>query len=168
MKIEIRRYRIRGEACDARLYVDGNFVCDCAENAAHRAPQGTYCIALRYCREAKRKVPILIPSDGCMQVTRGKFPIIKIGNGIHTNLNAQIIVGTYRVPGVVIHSRDAFLPLYDRINNSMRRGNVVCVTITEKQFPQPSIINHYVRYHIKQALPAVGVPQEFHSYCTRH
>lgn len=131
MQIEIRRYRIKGEYCDARLYVDGNFVCDCAENATYRIPQGTYSIDLRYSNEAKRKVPTLIPTDGCMQVTRGKFPIIKIGNGIHTNHNGQIIVGTFRIPGVVIRSRDSFLPLYDRINNSMRRGNKVEIQISE-------------------------------------
>lgn len=133
MEIEIRRYRIKGESCDSHLYVDGVRVCDCTENAQHRTPTGTYRVQLRYAREAHRKVPTLIPTGGggdCCQVQRGRFPIIKVGNGNHT-LRNQLLVGTYLIPGVVIHSRDAFHPLYDRINASQRRGNVVRVTIRE-------------------------------------
>lgn len=131
MIIEIRRYRIKGESCDSHLYVDGARVCDCTENAQHRTPIGTYRIDLRFAREAHRKVPTLIPADDGCQVQRGRFPIIKVGNGIHT-LSNQLLVGTCHIPGVVTHSRDAFLPLYDRINASQRRGNVVWVTISER------------------------------------
>lgn len=130
MKIEIRRYRIKGECCDSHLYVDGARVCDCTENALHRTPTGTYRVELRFAREAHRKVPTLIPTDDCCQVQRGRFPIIKVGNGIHT-LRNQILVGSYLIPGVVTHSRDAFQPLYDRINASQRRGNEVWATIRE-------------------------------------
>lgn len=131
MLIEIHRYRIRGTYCDSTMHIDGQHVCDCAENAYYRIPTGLYDVDLRYCEEAHRKVPTLIPADGCMQVVRGIFPIIKIGNGVHTNLKGQIIVGKFRVSGVVIHSRETFIQLYDRINNSMRRGNKVQFQITE-------------------------------------
>lgn len=131
MLIEIHRYRIRGTYCDSTMHIDGQHVCDCAENAYYRIPTGLYDVNLRYSEEAHRKVPTLIPADGCMQVVRGTFPILKIGNGVHTNRKGQIIVGKFRVSGVVIHSRDTFLNLYDRINNSMRRGNKVQIQITE-------------------------------------
>lgn len=135
MIIEIRRYRIKGGSCDSHLYVDGIKVCDCTENALLRAPQATYRVELRYAREAHRKVPTLIPTGDDCQVQRGRFPIIKVGNGAHT-LRNQILVGTFCVSGVVIHSYDAFRPLYDRINNSQRRGNEVLLTIKEVCPPQ--------------------------------
>lgn len=131
MLIEIHRYRIRGTYCDSTMYIDDQRVCNCAENALHRAPSGLYDIDLRFSREAHRKVPTLIPLDGCMQVAHGRFPIIRTGNGIHTLRHGQIIVGKLLVPGVVIHSYAAFHPLYDRINNTLRRGNSVRIQITE-------------------------------------
>lgn len=131
MLIEIHRYRIRGVNCDSTMHIDGQHVCDCAENAYYRIFPGLYDVDLRYNVEVHRKVPTLIPADGCMQVCRGNFPILKIGNGVFTNLKGQLIVGKYRVSGVVIHSRETFLNLYDRINNSMRRGNKVQIRITE-------------------------------------
>lgn len=130
MNIEIRRFRIRGECCDSCLYVNGDKVCDCTENATHHTPEGTYHVDLRFARDAHRKVPTLIPADDNSQVRRGRFPIIKVGNGALT-LKNQIIVGTRLIPGVLIHSREAFNPLYDRINNAMRRGKEVWVTITD-------------------------------------
>lgn len=131
MLIEIHRYRIRGACCDSTMHIDGQHVCDCAENAYCRIIPGLYNVELRYSEEAHRKVPTLIPADSHMQLKRGRLPILKIGNGVYTNLKGQIIVGKFRVSGVVIHSRETFLNLYDRINNSMRRGNKVQIKITE-------------------------------------
>lgn len=131
MLIEIQRYRICGACCDSTLNIDGQHVCDCAENAHYRIPTGLYDVELLYSSEAHRKVPTLIPADSSILVKYGCLPILKMGNGIHTNCKGQIIVGTYCIPGVVVRSRDAFMPLYDRINNSMRRGNIVQLKITE-------------------------------------
>lgn len=131
MNIEIHRFQINDTCCDCRLYVASQYVCDCAENARYRVPPGTYDVDLRFSREARRKVPTLIPRNGCMQVMRGCFPIVKSGNGVHTLLEGQIIVGSHLVPGVVIHSFDTFLSLYDRINNAIRRGQEVTLTIVE-------------------------------------
>lgn len=124
MLIEIHRYRIRGSYCDSTMHIDGQHICDCAENASHRIPTGLYNVQLLYNQEAKRKLPtLLIPTNEAW--------VLKIGNGVHTNRKGQIIVGEFRVSGVVIHSRETFLTLYNRINNSMRRGNKVQIQITE-------------------------------------
>lgn len=131
MIIEINRHHIGGPYCDSTLYIDDQYICDCAENAYHRIPPGLYDVVLRYRVETHRKVPLLIPSGSNMQVTCGNFPIIKSGNGVHTNRRGQIIVGTSLVPGVVIHSYDTFLQLYDRINTCLRRGHQVQVLIKE-------------------------------------
>lgn len=133
MLIEIHRHRIRGTYCDSTLHIDGQHVCDCAENASHRIPSGLYDVQLLYNQEARRKLPTLFatPEGNPSRPTESEPEgVIKIGNGIH-KLSNQILVGTRCVSGVVIHSREAFLPLYDRINNSMRRGNTVQIQITE-------------------------------------
>lgn len=129
MKIEIRRYQIKGEACDSHLYIDNCYVCDCAEHAAHMVPEGRYSIVLRYSRLAKRKVPTLIPPADGYRVLRGRFPTIGMGNGIYNLRHSQILVGTYLVPGVLTRSYAAFLPLYNRINKALLRGRVVNVEV---------------------------------------
>lgn len=134
MLIEIHRYRIRGTYCDSTMHIDGQHVCDCAENAYYRIPTGLYDVQLLYNQEAKRKVPTLFAideSNPSLPIKGEPEGVFKIGNGVHTNLKGQIIVGKFRVSGVVIHSRETFIQLYDRINNSMRRGNKVQIQITE-------------------------------------
>lgn len=128
--IEIHRYRIGPKTCDGTLSIDGISICDTAERTPYRAPTGTYRIKLRYSNEARRKVPCLIPTDDWSQVLPDVCPIIKVGNGVYT-IGNQILVGRYLAPGIVIHSYDAFLPLYDRINNAQRRGHEVMVRIIE-------------------------------------
>ncbi len=44
-------------------------------------------------------------------------------------------LGTTIIPGCLKHSREPFLRLYDRINQSIRRGHEVTLIITEKSPP---------------------------------
>lgn len=130
LTIQIDRHRIKPETCDGTLSIDGLYICDTAEHTPHRVPTGTYRIELRFSSDAHRKVPTLIPTDDCHPALHDCGPIIKVGNGVYT-IGNQILVGRYLAPGIVIHSYDAFLPLYDRINNAQRRGHNVMARIIE-------------------------------------
>ena len=56
-------------------------------------------------------------------------PQLKIGNGVYNRPNGSIIVGTHLVPGCLLHSKDAYDPLYQRIRKSIERGNEVILRI---------------------------------------
>jgi len=129
LNIEIRRYRIRGACCDGHLYIKGKRVCDCAENAYHRLPAGRYKVVIGRVEKERRRMPVLVPTDNDYRVTRGAFPYLKVGNGIYTLRQGQIIVGQRYLPGVLLHSYDAFLPLYNRIYQFALRKKEVFLTI---------------------------------------
>lgn len=133
MKIEIKRYRIRESACDGILSINGRKLCDTAENTQFMPPSGTYNIVLRSNKKQKRIVPYLLAPNNEQKMTNGKLhaPFLCIGNGIYHRCDGRIIVGTHIVPGCVKRSYAPFKRLYDRINNTIRRGKSVCVTISE-------------------------------------
>jgi len=131
LNIEIRRYRIKGACCDGHLYIKGKRVCDCAENACHRLPAGRYKVEIRRVEKEHRRMPVLVPTGGEYRVKRGAFAYLKVGNGVYTLRQGQIIVGKSYLPGVLLHSYDAFLPLYNRIYQSGLRKKEVFLTISE-------------------------------------
>ena len=131
MHIEIKRNRTTRYGTDGRLYIDGNYVCDTTENPIHHLPTGSYQVTLQHNAAKGRKVPVLIPEGGnqsspSMGDKRGS---IAYGNGLHNIHDCRIHVGELRVSGLVIHSYDTFKTLYNRINNSQRRGHEVILTI---------------------------------------
>lgn len=135
MHLTITRHHTTTYACDSRLYINGEHICDCTENINHLIPPGTYRIELKHLKSEHRKVPILIPIHPPSSTLNHQSstilppPYLKIGNGIHTLHHGQILIGKALVPGVVIHSRPIFLTLYDRIYHSIRRGHTVTITI---------------------------------------
>lgn len=133
MKIEIKRYRIRESACDGILSINGCKLCDTAENTQFMPPPGTYNVVLRRNKKQKRIVPYLLASNYEQKMTNGKLraPFLCIGNGIYHRYDGRIIVGTHIVPGCVKRSYALFKRLYDRINNTIRRGNAVTIVIIE-------------------------------------
>lgn len=133
MHIEIKRNRTTHYGTDGRLYIDGNYVCDTTENPIYHLPTGFYRVTLQSHPIWNRKMPILTSVEGGnLLPPRGdKRGAIVFGNGLHNIRDCRIHVGEFRVSGLVIHSYDTFKTLYDRINNSQRRGNVVTLTITE-------------------------------------
>lgn len=142
MHIEIKRNRTTHYGTDGRLYIDGNYVCDTTENPVHHLPTGSYKVTLQHNAAKGRKVPVLTPIETLKpSVVRQSSPadlkpsalqaFLAYGNGLHNIRDCRIHVGEFRVSGLVIHSYDTFKTLYDRINNSQRRGNDVTLTITE-------------------------------------
>lgn len=145
MKITIKRIRIRPETIDGHLYIDGQKICDTAENANGALPKGEYPVSIVYCKQYKRKVLRLKPlssslsssCEACEQLNWVFYdttlpvycPMLKIGNGVYNRPDGSIIVGTHIVPGCVLRSKDAYDPLYQRIRKSIQRGNQVILRI---------------------------------------
>lgn len=134
-------------ACDGRLIIDEKHVCDTVEHSFYRIAEGTYRIALHYNKELGRKVPVLIPMTHAASAAStlsaaqsnahsattpsAALPVafLSMGNGIYNVHDSRIILGTHIIPGCVKHSYESFKLLYDRINNSIRRGNNVTLMI---------------------------------------
>jgi len=133
MHIILKRHRVGPVACDGYLSIDGMKICDTAENACFRPPAGTYRVVLRTSSIHKRRVPYLEPLDDrtASLYKGGVKPCLCIGNGIYNRHDRRICLGTYVAPGCLKWSRPNFLPLYQRINMSLRRGNNAELTIIE-------------------------------------
>lgn len=59
MNISIVRYRLKTESIDGRLYIDGQHICDTAENAENHIPVGTYPVVATKCQVRKRNIPVI-------------------------------------------------------------------------------------------------------------
>lgn len=126
MKITLHRYRIGELASDGRLSIGGEKICDTAEHSRFRVQPGTYHIILRYSKQFHRKMPFLAEAPGVC---------IAFGNGAYSSTDGRILLGTHIVPGCLMHTREPFMKLYNRISTSLRRGHEVTLTITEKSPP---------------------------------
>ena len=142
MKIIITRNKSRNEYIHGRLTIDGDFVCHTLENANSRVPAGTYTIRLAKCKQHSRKMLLLNPKAPCLQCPKLSFvsnnttlpcycPMLKPGNGVHARLDGSIIVGKFNTWGSIIHPKNAFDPLYERIRKSLSRGNQVTLTVLD-------------------------------------
>ena len=56
-------------------------------------------------------------------------PMIKPGNGIHSRHDGSILVGHRQCQGLLIHPREVFATLYDRLRMTIQRGNEVTLKI---------------------------------------
>ena len=121
MNIELRRIRYRPETIDGQIWIEGEKVCDCAENAKHALPAGTYGVRLKKSKKYGRKMPSLIAD---------RSSLIAIGNGVYALHDGSIIVGEHIVPGCLSHSKHAFDALYQRIRKNIERSNPVNITIS--------------------------------------
>ena len=140
MNIVIKRLFTRGEYTHGSLSIDGTRICSTLENANALVPSGDYVISLLKCKQYSRKMICLHGSAPCSQCPKLKFvctnttlpcwcPQIKPGNGVHNRLDGSILVGKYNCLNSLIHPRDAFDPLYERIRKSISRGNQVKLII---------------------------------------
>ena len=124
------------------LTIDGVRVCSTLENANALVPKGQYPFSLIKCKQYSRKMPVLnanCPCDRCPKLrlvsTNSTLPcfcpMLKPGNGIHGRLDGSILVGKYNCLNSLIHPKDIFDPLYERIRKSVSRGNQVTLTIVD-------------------------------------
>lgn len=148
MNIEITRKSRKGEAIDGILSINGEKLCDTAENAATALPEGIYLIVRHKCKQYGRFVPLItsftphlsprIPDcTECEQLdfvcNNTTMPCvchqIKIGNGIYHRADGSIIVGTRIVPGCLMHSKAPYDSLAERIRKLASRGSEIILAI---------------------------------------
>ena len=151
MHIHITRHHQTPETIDGQILIDGLRVCDCAENAHHCLPEGTYQIAIVHCRQHARNMPIVVspiaqsssPIAHCSSCPRKPYIGINTsmprkcvqlcpGNGVYNRTDGAIIVGEYLVPGCLKHPKTAFDNLFDRIRKNIERGSEVTLTIINR------------------------------------
>ena len=142
MNITITRNPVRYEYVHGRLTIDGKFVCHTLENTNSRVPAGEYTITLANCKQYARKMPQVNQNAPCSLCPKLIFvsnnttlpcycPMLKPGNGVHNRLDGSILVGKFNIRGSLIHPKDAFDPLFERIRKSLSRGNQVTLTVND-------------------------------------
>ena len=143
MTITIQRTFTKGEITEGHVSIDGQRICDTLENSFSCLATGSYAVELVKCKQYARKM-ILVKTfvPRCLDCPRLKFvfgntrmpqpcPQLKPGNGIHNRHDGSIVVGTRSSLGCIIHPRDAFIALYDRIRKNVERGREVTLEIKE-------------------------------------
>ena len=139
MNITLQRISVKGEITEGHLRIDGFTICDTLENTYSCLAPGDYRVHLIKCRQYARKMPILIPNS-CSSCPRKHYvnhntvmpcfcPMIKPGNGIHSRHDGSILIGHRRCQGLLIHPREVFATLYDRLRMTIQRGNEVTLKI---------------------------------------
>lgn len=141
MDIILKRIRQRPQTIDGQIWIDGQRICDCAENANGAVPEGTYELQVTKCKQYARKMILLNPSPPCDKCPPMEYcgnnstlpcycPMIKPGNGVFKRLDGSIIVGKHLAPGCLSHPLEAFHSLYERIRKNIERGNPVQLIIS--------------------------------------
>lgn len=131
-----------GEYTHGHLSIDGIRVCDTLENANELIPSGAYQVSLTKCKQYARKMLCLNPSAPCSKCPKFKLvtnnstlpcwcPMLKPGNGVHNRLDGSILVGQRNCLGSLVHPKDAFDSLFERIRKSISRGNEVVLIIKD-------------------------------------
>ena len=142
MNIVIKRHLIRGEFTHGILTIDGVRVCDTLENTTSCVPSGNYDISIIKCKQYSRKMPCLNAKAPCDLCPKMKFictnsvlpcycPMIKPGNGVHGRHDGSIVVGRYNCLGSIVHPKDFFDALFERIRKAISRGTVVTLIIKD-------------------------------------
>ena len=148
MTISINRTLVKGEITEGLLTIDGKHLCSTLENTYSRLDPGEYHITLVKCKHYSRKMICVVhnpPSANEMKekcescVMTGEAysntllpkpcPMLKIGNGVHNRHDGSILVGTRGCRGMIVRSKDAFDPLYERIRKNIERGNDIVLKV---------------------------------------
>ena len=151
---EVRRIRRSPDTIDGQIRIDGQKVCDCAENAHHCLPPGTYPLTIVPCRQHARKMPIISVSVSSIAASNSPSPSPSLcsschrrprigintpmprkcvqlcpGNGVFNRTDGAILVGEHLVPGCLKHPKTTFANLYERLRKSAERGHPITLTI---------------------------------------
>lgn len=151
MTITIQRSFTKGEITEGHVTIDGQRICDTLENSFSLLAPGTYGIELQKCKQYARKMIIvktdnsplttnLSPLPGCPDCPRQRLvysntklprvcPQLKPGNGIHNRHDGSILVGTRGSLGCIVHPREAFNTIFERIRKNVERGREVTLEI---------------------------------------
>lgn len=140
MNIVIKRLFTKGEYTHGSLSIDGTRICSTLENSNAQVPSGEYQLSLLKCKQYSRKMLCLNANAPCSKCPKQKLvynnstlpcycPMLKPGNGVYNRLDGSICVGQYNCLNSLIHPRDIFDALYERIRKSISRGNKVILCV---------------------------------------
>lgn len=127
------RYTIRLDKCRVRSRIvplivspDSCHDCPLCKRTANKNEKAAMSLIDRLdkCPEEKDLLPShpkKLPMPFC--------PRLAFGNGVCNRTDGAILVGTYRSNGLVIHSKQTFDNLYERIRKAVERGRGVTITI---------------------------------------
>jgi hypothetical protein len=89
MKIEIKRTEVRAEAISGTLTINGQYICDTAENRLTALPAGQYRIVRHYCKQYNRFMP-LVGHPG----HTNRHPEHTNSHPEHTNRHPELVSGS--------------------------------------------------------------------------
>jgi hypothetical protein len=136
MKLEVIRDQCRANCTIGKLLVNGEFNCYTLEDVVRpdgvkvygetAIPTGTYVVDITFSNRFQRDLPILLSVPN--------FESIRIHPGnTAADTHGCLLVGTAVSGDTVIHSRDAFNPLFDMLVVAHDRGELVTITYREDQ-----------------------------------
>lgn len=138
---------------EGQIFIDGQYVCDTLQNEANTLPKGKYTIQVQKCNFRSRKMPLVIanpqnPQPPCSQCSKPESvsintsphkggvgggllfcPQLAPGNGACNRHDGCILVGIRGARGLLLHPKNTFDQLYDRIRKNKQRGQEVTLTI---------------------------------------
>lgn len=138
MELELRRRPSTDRATIGELYSDGVFVCYTLEDVVREIPGrpvrewkipkvtaipvGRYRVIVNDSDKFGRALPLLVGVPGYTGVRMHK------GNKAE-DTDGCILVGTEVAGDTILHSKDAFDPLFDLIQGELEAGNEVWITV---------------------------------------
>lgn len=151
-EFQILRSNSLHDATIGTLYINGQEICDTAENSTTALPAGKYRIVRHFCKQHDRYMPIVIKGESgallqlesrCSQCVSHEdvslntvmpciCPMLKPGNGVHKRHDGSIILGTVISAGCLKHPLEAFNSLTERIRKAVKRNTVINLTINEQ------------------------------------
>jgi hypothetical protein len=149
MKITLKRQSSNGRVIDGSLIINGTKVCDTTENASNAIGAGTYNIAITYCKQYGRRMPMveiegcdLLKEDECSFCDKLEHvchntdlpsfcPMLKPGCGAYNRTDGSILLGEYIAPGCLKHPQKHFNSVFDRMRKVMGRGNECKLTVED-------------------------------------
>ncbi len=143
MNIIIYRRRFSRWGVDGTLVIKGVKVCNTLEHPERLLPAGEYKIALLSVvmnkdkkksgkkSQLSKKMPIILKKGSHIPTDVSRFPYLMPGNGPLTLKKGCIILGKAVATGLVIHSREHFDRLYERLKKGVKTYEGVSLTIID-------------------------------------
>lgn len=143
MNIIIYRRRFSRWGVDGTLVIKGVKVCNTLEHPERLLPAGEYMVNLLSVVTSKetemdgdqklrsKKMPVILKKGHRFQKITSEYPYLMPGNGPMTLKKGCIILGKAVATGLVIHSREHFDRLYERLKKGVKSYEGISLTIID-------------------------------------
>jgi len=131
MKLELKRMFFKDTYTIGQLFVDGQYFCDTLEDVPRKVkvqnetciPAGDYQVIIDFSNRFQRDMPHVLDVPG--------FDGIRIHSGnTDKDTDGCILVGQNKIKGEVINSRDTFNKLFPLMQNAIKEGEEISISIT--------------------------------------